>query len=83
MLFSTLVDFTVSKRIPDATERGKKLLLMSSLVVNLGLLFYFKYLIFFADNAIGFANLLGADIDPFVLHIILPLGISFLYFPDN
>lgn len=80
MLASTLVDFLVSRRMPEASERGRKLLLMTSLAVNLGLLFYFKYLIFFADNAIGFANLLGADIDPIVLNIILPLGISFYTF---
>ena len=80
MLASTLVDFLVSRRMPEASDRGRKSLLMTSLVVNLGLLFYFKYLIFFADNAIGFANLLGADIDPIFLNIILPLGISFYTF---
>jgi len=80
MLASTLVDFLVSRRMPGASDRGKKLLLMTSLIVNLGLLFYFKYLIFFAVNAIGFANLLGANIDPIFLHIILPLGISFYTF---
>ena len=36
--------------------------------------------IFVADNAIGFVNLLGAEIDPVALYIILPLGISFYTF---
>ena len=53
---------------------------MISLITNLGLLVYFKYLIFFANNAIGFANLLGAEIDLIALKIILPLGISFYTF---
>ena len=53
---------------------------MISLLTNLGLLVYFKYLIFFANNAIGFANLLGAEIDLIALKIILPLGISFYTF---
>ena len=55
-------------------------MLFASLTINLGLLFYFKYLIFFADNALSFANLLGAEIDPIALKIILPLGISFYTF---
>jgi D-alanyl-lipoteichoic acid acyltransferase DltB (MBOAT superfamily) len=80
MFASVVVDFLVARRMPAATDRGRKHLLLTSLVVNLGLLFYFKYLIFFAENAVGVANLLGADIDPFVLHIILPLGISFYTF---
>ena len=78
MLISVLVDYFVAKQIP--TSDRKKSLLWISLVVNLGLLFYFKYLIFFADNAIGLANLFGAEIDPLVLKIILPLGISFYTF---
>ncbi len=64
----------------DRTERQRTLLLLVSLTVNLGLLFYFKYLIFFADNAIGLANLFGAELDPIAINIILPLGISFYTF---
>jgi len=79
MLLSVIVDYLVALQIAKRADIKKKLLLIS-LTVNLGLLFYFKYLIFFADNAIGFANLLGADIDPLVLKIILPLGISFYTF---
>ena len=37
-------------------------------------------MIFFSENAIGLANVLGAEVDPLVLNIILPLGISFYTF---
>ncbi|MET0082802.1 MAG: MBOAT family O-acyltransferase [Sedimenticola sp.] len=80
MLASVMVDYTVALRMPRSSGRKKRYLLWVSLAVNLGLLFYFKYLIFFAENAIGLANLFGADLDPVMLNIILPLGISFYTF---
>ena len=80
MLISVIVDYIVSIRMPQSTPQIRKRLLLISLVVNLGLLFYFKYLIFFSENAVGLANLLGAEVDPLVLKIILPLGISFYTF---
>ena len=80
MLFSVLVDYFIAIQIPKSSLKGRKRLLLTSILINLGLLFYFKYLIFFSGNAIGLMNLLGADIDPLVLNIILPLGISFYTF---
>jgi len=80
MLLSVIVDYLVSIRMPESRRKVKKRLLLTSLVVNLGLLFYFKYLIFFSETAIGLANIFGAEIDPLVMKIILPLGISFYTF---
>ena len=80
LLISVIVDWFVAQKIYQCKKRQKFSLLLISLITNLGLLFYFKYLIFFADNALGFVNLLGAKIDPFVVKIILPLGISFYTF---
>ena len=80
MLISVIVDYLVSIRMPMSTQRVKQKLLLTSLVVNLGLLFYFKYLIFFSETAIGLANVFGAQVDPLVMKIILPLGISFYTF---
>ena len=80
MLISVIADYVLALKIPSSTKVIKKRLLAFSLIINLGLLFYFKYLIFFSDNAIGFANLLGISLDPLLLNIILPLGISFYTF---
>jgi D-alanyl-lipoteichoic acid acyltransferase DltB (MBOAT superfamily) len=77
MLISVIADYVLALKISISTKVIKKRLLALSLIINLGLLFYFKYLIFFSDNAIGFANLLGISLDPLLLNIILPLGISF------
>ena len=52
--FSTAVDFIVGLRIESAAEqRAKKQWLAVSMVVNLGLLCYFKYANFFIDNLVN------------------------------
>ena len=80
LLLSTIIDWLVAQNMHGRSQRSRFYLLLTSLSVNLGLLFYFKYLIFFAENTIGFANLLGLEIDQIALKIILPLGISFYTF---
>ncbi|MEL6718524.1 MAG: MBOAT family O-acyltransferase [Bacteroidota bacterium] len=82
---STLVDFTIAQRIDHLNqEEGrsvkKKQLLITSLVVNLGFLAFFKYYNFFIDS---FENLLlglGWETSTKSLNIILPVGISFYTF---
>ena len=81
MLASALTDYWVSLAIHRSSDpRRRKHLLWISLAVNLGLLFYFKYLLFFADNAIGLMDLIGIQAEPILWNIILPLGISFYTF---
>jgi len=80
LLFSTISDWLISHQIVKYENKIKKKFLLLSLIINLSLLFYFKYLIFFSENTVGFLNLMGLKIDPIVLKIILPLGISFYTF---
>ena len=94
LVFSTVLDFVVGHQIhrrnaalhsTDATvsaraRRERKLLLLVSLVGNLGLLGYFKYVDFFVSTFADIAHAVGV---PFVaphLEIILPVGISFYTF---
>ena len=77
MLFSTFSDFWHGRKIEKRKEEGKsaKGYLISSIIVNLALLGFFKY----ADFAIGVVNgVLGLEI-PF-LKLPLPIGISFYTF---
>lgn len=53
----------------------RRILLVVGLLLNLGILFYFKYYDFFMENING---VLGTDIG--LLRVILPLGISFYTF---
>src|SRR5690606_22866017 len=75
---STLVDYFVGKALGDMDDsRKRKLLLWASLLFNLGLLGFFKYFNFFADNFASAFSFLGYDMTPASLDIILPVGISF------
>jgi alginate O-acetyltransferase complex protein AlgI len=81
MLASTLVDYAAARAIHASDDpRRRRVLLGLSLVVNLGLLFYFKYLIFFASNGAGLLRSIGFDVGDPHWNIILPLGISFYTF---
>ena len=81
MLVSAINDYYISLLIYKTKDlKKRKQLLLFSLFVNLGLLFYFKYLLFFADNAISLINIFGFSVPPPSFSIILPLGISFYTF---
>ncbi len=60
--------------------RARKLWLQVSLVFNLGMLAVWKYTGFLVDNARTLLNLMGADVAPPHLNILLPVGISFYTF---
>ncbi len=75
---STLVDYNVARLIGRASSMTrKKQLLLISLVVNFSILGFFKYYGFFIENFKVIAGYVGLSLDPFTLHVILPLGISF------
>ena len=94
LLFSTIVDYSIGLGIGWAKKQGlRKFLVLLSLMVNLGVLGYFKYSYFFADfihRSIGvelsvvncfsyFTNyLVGTGYN--VEDIVLPVGISFFTF---
>jgi alginate O-acetyltransferase complex protein AlgI len=62
----------LSKLVNKVSMINPKSLLLFGLIFNIGLLSYFKYTDFFIVN---FNGIFGSDIP--LLHIILPLGISF------
>jgi len=80
--FSTVVDFVVGQAISRSEKSiRRKILLASSLLVNLGLLAYFKYANFFIDSFADFSRgVLGLEPNLSSLSIILPVGISFYTF---
>ncbi len=81
LISSTLIDWLLAKRIFYAENKtSKKRYLILSLLVNLGLLGYFKYGNFLVDNSIMLFKLIGIDFQPASLDIILPVGISFYTF---
>jgi alginate O-acetyltransferase complex protein AlgI len=77
ILTSTVVDYFLGIWLETASGRRKKFLLVVSLVVNLGILGFFKYYDFFAGSL---AALLHVPQSSVVLQIILPVGVSFYTF---
>lgn len=78
---STVVDFYVGKALyTQENPHKKKLLLVVSLIGNLGMLIFFKYGTFLLDNFVLLVNALGLDYHPAKPNIILPAGISFYTF---
>lgn len=72
----TVSDFIIARLMTKTSSGiGKKLLVTISLVVNLGMLCYFKYTNFFGEVL---ASMTGAHFD--ALDIFLPVGISFFTF---
>ena len=78
VLVSAVFDYVLSNLIYIQKKTlYKKLLLATSIIFNLGLLFYFKYTNFF----IAFSNqILATRINP--LNVLLPVGISFYTFEN-
>ena len=94
LLFTALWDFVIGKKIAITEHKGwRKFWLSASVIMNLGILFYFKYAYFFTDS---FNSLMGTDHQVinigahwsnsfFGTHftvdkIVLPVGISFFTF---
>jgi alginate O-acetyltransferase complex protein AlgI len=81
ILFSTLVDYTVGRKLRiEENQTKRKILLWTSILVNLGFLGFFKYYNFFLDNFITAFTFFGTEIKANSLNIILPVGISFYTF---
>jgi alginate O-acetyltransferase complex protein AlgI len=81
LLLSTQIDFVVGGLIGRSeNQRVRKRWLVSSLVAQLGILGYFKYYNFFVTSAADFLGLLGFEVHPATLNVILPAGISFYTF---
>lgn len=78
---STVVDYFVGRALyTQENPTKKKLLLVVSLIGNLGMLCFFKYGTFLLDNFVAVINVLGMDFHPAKPNIILPAGISFYTF---
>ena len=77
LIFSTIVDYTIGI-IMYKYKHIRKLkisLLITSIVINLSLLFYFKYLNLFINT---YNNIFNANVS--LIKAVLPIGISFYTF---
>jgi D-alanyl-lipoteichoic acid acyltransferase DltB (MBOAT superfamily) len=81
LFLSTLGDFIIGNLIYEqSNNRKRKLLLYASLVLNLGVLSFFKYFNFFIESVSELLINIGMQPNLTSLEIILPVGISFYTF---
>jgi len=80
ILFTTLLDFYLVGLMDKTTnDKHRKIILLISVSINLGLLFYFKYSNFFIENINAAFSIFG-DKQIHWTKLILPIGISFYTF---
>jgi alginate O-acetyltransferase complex protein AlgI len=78
---STIVDWNLAKRIfLESNQKKRRLLLFFSILVNLGILGFFKYGDFLLHNWQALMISFGVDYQVPEWSIILPVGISFYTF---
>jgi len=81
LLISTIVDYCAGLTISGAkTQKVRKAALLISVGTNLGILAGFKYFNFFADSLRELLGVIGWEMSPFMINVILPVGISFYTF---
>lgn len=81
LIGTTALDYFMGLKI-DGTKNpaGKKFFLAVSVTANLSVLGFFKYFNFFSDTSYSLLSALGFNPPPFVLNVVLPVGISFYTF---
>ena len=86
LLISTIVDYFCALRMVHVNQSMKRLYLYTSIVVNIGILFVFKYLSFFTTSIEGLFSFFNLNINNeqagsyHFNQILLPVGISFYTF---
>ncbi len=81
LLLISLIDFTSGFCI-GAIKRPayRKLLLLTSVLIDIGCLVLFKYFNFFSSSTAELFTKFGKSVSPVLLHLVMPLGLSFITF---
>lgn len=78
---TTFCSFVSGLLVEKYSQRKiKKLITTSNIILNLAILCVYKYYNFFVESFEDMMRLVGLNITPPLLHIVLPVGISFYTF---
>ncbi len=81
LVFSTIVTWSCGFFLERATKsRARKLMLAMTIIVNLAILFTFKYFNFFGDIVGTIMQSIGIEVNMPRVSLLLPVGISFYTF---
>lgn len=79
LFFSTFLDYFTGLKM-SSTNKNRQFWFWLSIIINVGFLGVFKYYNFFAVSFTEFFAKLGIEMNPFMIKVILPVGISFYTF---
>lgn len=77
LALTIIVDYSAAIWIEKTAGRKRTWILTGSILVTCLILFVFKYFNFFNNNVAALAKLLGWNYSLGILHLILPIGLSF------
>lgn len=81
LLFSTVVVYFAALKIENSVSAtSRKIWLWLTIILNLSFLGIFKYYDFFVSSFTDLTNSFGLHLNPYLLKLILPVGISFYTF---
>src|SRR3989338_8092466 len=80
LIFLVIIDYSLGRAMEHQVGVRRKLLLIVSIVGNLGILFVFKYFNFFNANITALAHAIGWNYSIESLRFLLPIGLSFHVF---
>lgn len=80
LVFITIINDYTAGLLMEKYNSKKIVFLIESIILNLCILFFFKYFNFFAQNLNTFSKLIGWNYSLPLLKIMLPIGLSFYIF---
>ena len=81
ILFTTIISYGAAKLLErEESRKKKKWILVSTALLCLGVVFFFKYFNFVSESVTDCLRLLSIQINPITLNLLLPVGISFYTF---
>lgn len=79
-LSGLLIDRENKKADPQKRDKAKRMWVALSFLINLSILFFFKYWGFFSTNVMALGGVFNISIEMPVFDVLLPVGISFYTF---
>src|SRR6476659_1191830 len=77
LFLNSMIDYCSALALQRAESTAwRRIIILISLISNLGMLGFFKYYNFFADSLVRLFDTFGLHADLFTLQVILPVGIS-------
>ncbi len=77
LAITIVIDYLAALLIEKSSGAARRRYLAVSILSTCAVLFVFKYYNFFTENSIAAAKALGLNYPAHVLHIVLPIGLSF------